>query len=157
MIFSVFLVIPLHAAPYDAVQVTHGRGGVIAGSSAVQQNRIAFNNPQAAQNITSGPAAPAAQTTNTATDGTVQEDTEARIAELRARSKDLEAEIADTNTELLNCNKTKANWTIATIAGAAGTVGTGIGAAVQLKQIHDAKKKGLVEGAKEQKPEEKTE
>ena len=43
-------------------------------------------------------------------------------------------------SEKLRCEKQKKNWTIATVVGGVGVVGTGIGAIVQHNKIQDQKK-----------------
>jgi len=69
------------------------------------------------------------------------DDLDTKIAYLRF----LESEISQINSELTRCNSAKRQWRAATVIGGIGVVGTGVGAAVQAKQISDAKKDGLVE------------
>lgn len=52
----------------------------------------------------------------------------------------LKGEIAQIDSEIARCKKAKTGWTIGTIVGSVGVVGTATGAIVQAVQINKAKK-----------------
>lgn len=56
----------------------------------------------------------------------------------------LQAEIRQIDSEMARCRQAKTNWTIGTIVGSVGVVGTATGAIVQGLQINKAKKNGAV-------------
>jgi len=64
---------------------------------------------------------------------------EAELMRLNSTIKDLDAEIAQIESEQRRCEKAKKNWTVATVVGGVGVVGTGVGAVVQSKQINTKK------------------
>lgn len=57
----------------------------------------------------------------------------------------LQSEIEQLDKDILDCNKDKRTWTIATVVGGVGTVGTGVGAIVQASKLRKLKKAGAVE------------
>lgn len=62
------------------------------------------------------------------------------IAELQDAIKQIDSEIA-------RCKNAKRNWTIGTVVGSAGVVGTATGAIIQAVQISKAKKNGATESS----------
>lgn len=67
------------------------------------------------------------------------------ISQLNGIIVGLNSEIDALNSEIVRCQKEKKTNTILTVVGGAGVLGTGIGAIVQGKKLHDAKKAGAVE------------
>lgn len=57
----------------------------------------------------------------------------------------LKNEIKKIDSEIARCKKAKTNWTIGTVIGGVGVVGTATGAIVQAVQINKAKKNGAAE------------
>lgn len=66
----------------------------------------------------------------------------AEIALASEYIEQLQAEIKQIDSEMLRCRRVKNNWTIGTIVGGAGVVGTATGAIVQAVKINKAKKNG---------------
>ena len=67
------------------------------------------------------------------------------ISSLTEIVKVLDSEIDTLNAEIARCKREKKTSTILTVVGVAGTLGSGIGAAIQGKKLHDAKKSGATE------------
>jgi len=59
----------------------------------------------------------------------------------------LQNEIKQIDSEMARCRSAKTNWTIGTVIGGAGVVGTATGAIVQTVQINKAKKNGATESS----------
>lgn len=59
----------------------------------------------------------------------------------------LKNEIAQIDSEIARCKKTKKTWAIGTVVGGVGVAGTAAGAIVQAVQINKAKKNGATESA----------
>lgn len=57
----------------------------------------------------------------------------------------LQDAIQQIDSEIARCKSAKRNWTIGTVAGSAGVVGTATGAIIQSVQINKAKKNGATE------------
>ena len=75
--------------------------------------------------------------------------TDAEISEIVSSLEEivsaLNSEISTLDAELSRCKREKKTNTIITTVGAAGVLGTGIGAIVQGKKLHDKKKSGATE------------
>lgn len=72
-------------------------------------------------------------------------DLTADIAAASEYIEHLKNEIAQIDSEIARCKKAKNNWTIGTVVGGVGVVGTATGAIVQAVQINKAKKNGAIE------------
>ncbi len=67
------------------------------------------------------------------------------IAKATQYIEQLKSEIKQIDSEIERCKKAKTNWTIGTVVGGVGVVGTATGAIVQAVQIDKAKKNGAME------------
>lgn len=56
----------------------------------------------------------------------------------------LQSEIKQIDSEMARCRRAKNNWTIGTVVGSVGVVGTATGAIVQAVKINKAKKNGAI-------------
>lgn len=72
-------------------------------------------------------------------------DLTADIAAAAEYIEHLKNEIAQIDSEIARCKKAKNNWTIGTVVGGVGVVGTATGAIVQAFQINKAKKNDAIE------------
>lgn len=72
-------------------------------------------------------------------------DYELEIAMATEYIAQLKAEINQIDSEMMRCRRAKTNWTIGTVIGGAGVVGTATGAIIQSVQINKAKKNSATE------------
>ena len=62
------------------------------------------------------------------------------LVEKQAYIQQLQNKIHELDLQIAECSKNKTAWTATTVFGALGTVGTGVGVAVQSAQIHKLQK-----------------
>ncbi|MCM1294659.1 MAG: hypothetical protein NC311_03800 [Muribaculaceae bacterium] len=75
----------------------------------------------------------------------LEPDLSAEIAMASQYIAELHAQINNIDSEIACCKSAKRNWTIGTVIGGAGVIGTATGAIVQAVQINKAKKNGATE------------
>ena len=66
------------------------------------------------------------------------------LVEKQAYIQQLQNQISELNSQIVACNANKTNWAATTTFGTLGTIGTGVGIAVQSAQLHKLKKSGMI-------------